>query len=78
MDSVAIKALSVMNDSDNPSQRQETWHEDDHEYYTRLHVTLVGAGMENYPIFLGTVYWTVSRSSYGRGRFSVRFVPAFQ
>ncbi len=52
----------VMNDSDKPSQRQETWHEDDHEYYTRLHVTLIGAGMENYPIFLGTVYWTVSRS----------------
>ncbi len=89
-DSVAIKALSivhvlmfsffftVMNDSDNPSQRQETWHEDDHEYYARLHVTLIVAGMENYPIFLGTVYWIVSRSSYGRGRFSVRFVPASQ
>ncbi len=67
---------SVMNDSDNPSQRQETWHADDHEYYTRLHVTLVGAGMENSPIFLGTVYWTISRSSYGRGRFFVRFIPA--
>jgi hypothetical protein len=61
----------VMNDNNNLSQRQETWHEDDHEYYARLHVTLIGAGMENYPIFLGTVYWTVSRSSYGRGRFSV-------
>jgi hypothetical protein len=50
-----------MNDLYNTRQRQETWHDDDHEYYTRLHVTLVGVGMENYPIFLGTVYWTVSR-----------------
>ncbi len=69
-------SAGVMNDPDNPGQRQEVWHEDDHEYYARLHVTLIGAGMENYPIFLGTVYWTISRSSYGRGRFSVRFVPA--
>jgi hypothetical protein len=66
----------VMNDSDNTSQRQEIWHDDDHEYYTRLHAMLVRAGMENYPIFLGMVNWTVSPSSYGRGRFSVRFVPA--
>ncbi len=48
--------VGVMNDTDNPSQRQETWHDDDYEYYTWLHVTLVGAGMENYPIFLSTVY----------------------
>ncbi len=67
-----------MNDTNNPSQRQEIWHDDGQEYYTGLHVTLVGAGMENQPVFLGTVYWTVSRSSYGCGRFTVQFVPALQ
>jgi hypothetical protein len=46
----------VMNDTDNPSLGQETWHNDNHEYYTRLHVKLVEAGLEKYPIFLGTVY----------------------
>jgi hypothetical protein len=68
----------VMNDTDNPSLSQETWHDNNHEYFTRLHVMLVGAGMENDPLFLGTVHWTVLRSSYGRGRFMVRFVPASQ
>jgi hypothetical protein len=53
-------AAYVMNDSDNPSQQQEAWHDNDHEYYTRLHVKLVGAGMKNYPIFLGMVYRSVS------------------
>ncbi len=67
-----------MNNIDNLSSRQETWHDVYHEYYARLYVTLVGAGMENYPVFPGTVYWTVSRSSYGRGRFTARFVPASQ
>jgi hypothetical protein len=57
---LVLESGDIMNDTDNPSQRQETWHDDDHEYYTRLHVTLVVAGIENYPPFLSTVYWTVS------------------
>ncbi len=65
-----------MNDTDNPSLRQETWHDDNHDYYTRLHAMLVGAGLEDYLIMLGTVDWTVSQSSYRREEFTVRFVLA--
>ncbi len=68
----------VMKNTDNRSQRHEAWHENDHEYYTQLDVTLLGACMKNYPIFLAMVNWTVSRSSYRRGRFTVWFVPALQ
>lgn len=65
----------VMTHLDDYQPRAQRWTCNNKEYYQYLEVTLTGAGMEETPIHMGTIYWKVWRSTLGRGKFQTQFVP---